>query len=782
MSLDLLDQPRTSLAPPIQSLLDALRLRIRQYVWTEGIASCVTWLGVAFWISLAVDWFFEPPAAVRVILLLLTLAVVLWIVVKFIVRRAFVPLSDANMATVLERRFPDFDDSLLTAVVLSRHDAAHDGYNRDMLALTCDEANERIGRVQLDDVFNRAPLRRVVVAAALMVVSVLLFGVIARQAFGIWASRTLALSDRLWPRQCGLQLAEGFPGGVRKVARGTDVDIVVRAVPSLEGKFIIPRNVEIRYRDEGGTRGRATMDKVGEADPTKDRFQEFTYTRRNVLSPIRFDVQGGDASLNDLRIVVVDSPNVERWTLDCRFPPYTGRENRRLPVTGVMPLPQGTRVTVHAVANKPLVRVQIDRAAGDATSQQPPTIIAEKQLSADRRQFDYTLDSLDQDTTLLVTLFDADGIKSREPIRLGLVAVPDQPPQIAAQLDGIGSAITPKARVAIAGRATDDYGIAKLWFEHGVEQQPTATTLLGKAAAEPAEAPTERNLEGLALEVEPLGLKPGQKFQVSLKAADLCALGKEPNVGEGERWVLDVVTPEQLRALLESRELVLRQRFESIMQEMTETRDVLARANIADAAANSTPPTEDSKIAQEGEPKKTGKPSSGEEPGDEPSEGDKSASPERQIATILFRVQGASTNCLKSTQETLGLADSFDDIRKQLVNNRIDTEELKERLQAGIADPLRKIAGEMLPELDRRLTALQTGLEQGKLDPQSRDRAKSQADAVLLAMQKVLDRMIELEDYNQLVELLRDVIKMQDQLRTQTEQRQKQKIRDLLKE
>jgi hypothetical protein len=116
------------------------------------------------------------------------------------------------------------------------------------------------------------------------------------------------------------------------------------------------------------------------------------------------------------------------------------------------------------------------------------------------------------------------------------------------------------------------------------------------------------------------------------------------------------------------------------------------------------------------------------------------------------------------------------------VNNRVDTEELKERLQSGIADPLRKIAGEMLPELVRRLELLQTSLEQSKLEPELRDKAKAQADAVLLAMQKVLDRMIELEDYNQMVELLRDVIKTQEQLRIQTEQRQKQKIRDLLKE
>ena len=62
-------------------------------------------------------------------------------------------------------------------------------------------------------------------------------------------------------------------------------------------------------------------------------------------------------------------------------------------------------------------------------------------------------------------------------------------------------------------------------------------------------------------------------------------MGKGPNVGSGEQWLLDVVTPEQLRALLESRELVLRQRFESIMQEMTETRDVLARAKMDGIAA-----------------------------------------------------------------------------------------------------------------------------------------------------------------------------------------------------
>jgi hypothetical protein len=270
---------------------------------------------------------------------------------------------------------------------------------------------------------------------------------------------------------------------------------------------------------------------------------------------------------------------------------------------------------------------------------------------------------------------------------------------------------------------------------------------------------------------------------VSVKAADLCTLGKGPNVGSGEQWLLDVVTPEQLRALLESRELVLRQRFEWIMREMTETRDLLARAKMDGiASAKTSPESKDSEYNKNGEKKVAKKASSGDEPGDKSSKIDKNLSPEKQLALLLLRVQSASTNCLKSAQETSGLAEAFDDIRKQLVNNRVDTEELKERLQAGIADPLKIIAGEMLPELERRLELMQTSLEKSKFEPELRDKAKEQAFAVLKAMQSVLDRMIELEDYNQMVELLRDVIKMQEQLRNQTEQRQKQKVRDLLKE
>jgi hypothetical protein len=651
-----------------------------------------------------------------------------------------------------------------------------------MLSLACQDAAVRIQTVRIDKVFNTRPLRNSAMAGVLLIFSMLMFGIVFPNAFAVWARRSLGFSPELWPRMTRLEI-DGFPGGVRKVARGSDVDIAVRADTSMPR---VPKVVEIRYREEGGVHGRAAMNRVGAADPSKDRYQEFAYTRRNVLSPIRFDVYGGDYCISGQMIEVVDNPTAA-LTLDCEFPAYINRQPRSLPVAGAMSLPQGSRITIRGVANKELVRVQIDAAADDNTAS-PPRFIEGKDLTADRRGFNYKLESLDKDTTLLFTLLDGDGIKNREPIRLGLAAVADQAPQVAAQLDGIGTAVTPQARVGVAGRVTDDYGIGRVWFEHAVDQDKYESTTIDAPNGHPSEYKLDPRVA--AMEVRDLKLKPGQKLFLTVKAADLCSLGKGPNIGAGERWLLDIVTPDQLQMMLKARELVLRQRFEAVIQETTETRDLLVRMDFSEVNSSNEPAagSQDNENIN-GKPDSGDKPQNaakasrpGSEPDDEPGEQRSADSPERRLALQMLRVQRTLTNCRKNAQETLGVAEAIDDIRMQLLNNRIDTEELKERLQSGIADPLKKIGGEMFPELERRLDTLQTGLEDAKIAPAARDNANKQADAVLLSMQHVLDRMIELQDYNEMVEMLRDIIKMQDQLRQQTEQRNKQKIRDLLKE
>lgn len=732
------------LARSVRSKLAALRRRIRRYVWLEGTMAAVIWLGVAFWASLGIDWLFEPSREVRALLLGIVAAGLAWVLFQRIIRRAFVRLSDRNMAMLLERHFPEFDESLLTAVELTQRTAEPGWCSREMLARTCRRAEEPIRAVRLRRVFNPAPLARSTLAAIVLSAAVWAFGWLAPEALATWTERSLLLGDAMWPRQTRL-LVEGFEHGSRKVARGADLEVIAKADVRMP---VVPQVVQVRYQGEGGASGRAAMSREGTVDPARDDFQEYSHTFRGVLASIHFDVVGGDAAVRDLSIEVVDSPTIVEMVLDCRFPPYMDRPRRTLPVTGVMQLPVGTDVTVRATTNKELVKVEIDDGE--------ESYVGVETRETDLRSFAYTLPNFTEDKTLLFTLFDTDGIKSRRPARLALAAVADAPPQLSVELRGIASAVTPQARVPAEGQITDDYGVARVWFEYGIDEGEPATRPLESPSGNPTDFHLDR-----ALEVRDLKLTAGQRLLVCVKAADRYDLAERPNVGTSRRWVLDVVTPDQLRTMLEARELVLRQRFERIAQEVTETRDSLQRMSFDWSSAEEE--------GEENQSEET-EPNGGEE-----------ADSQRAVSLSRLRVGRALQNSRKNAHETLGLAEAFVDIREELVNNRVDTAELKIRLEQGIADPLRRIGEELFPELDRRLDRLEAALAL-EAGPDARDQAVAQVDAILQAIEEVLGRMLELEDFNKAVELLREIIDLQEKLGEQTRERRNQKLRELLED
>src|SRR3990167_1240364 len=104
--------PKVELSPAIRAPLDALRRRIRRYVWPHGLVAAAAWLGAAVWLSLAVVWFFEPAPPVRSAMLLsaiVGLGAIFW---ALVVRPLSVPITYSNLAMLLERRFPLFGDSL----------------------------------------------------------------------------------------------------------------------------------------------------------------------------------------------------------------------------------------------------------------------------------------------------------------------------------------------------------------------------------------------------------------------------------------------------------------------------------------------------------------------------------------------------------------------------------------------------------------------------------------------------------------------------------------------
>ena len=764
------DVRQPDLAPTVRAMLAALRGRIRWYVGLRGSSAAAACLGAMFWASLTIDWFFEPSPVVRGVLLAIVAALPGWVLLEMVLRRAFVPLGDRNLAMLLERHFPQFNESLLTAVELTGRPREMSEYHARMLARTCRLAAEPAGEVRLQRVFNPRPLGRSVLAAALLAASVVVFGLWAPEAFGVWARRSLLFSGELWPRKTRL-VVEGFADGRVKVARGADLTVVAKADLRMP---LVPNVVHVRYRTEGGSRLREAMSREGASSAEKDEFQEYAYTFRGVLAPIRFDVVGGDDAVRDLEIEVVDTPTIVRMVLDCRFPAYMDRPAQTLPVTGVMQVPIGTDVVIRADANKELVGVEVESALEDPPTGPVPLELAGR---SERRSFEYVLEDFAEDTTLLFTLFDSDGIKSRQPLRLTLAAVADEPPELAVGLRGLGPAITPKARLPVEGRITDDHGLARTWFEYKIDQQEPREILIRASERLAWGNPTDFNLREV-LDTRQLSLKPGEKLLLSVKAADRCDLADGPKVGTSERWLFDVVTAQQLRTMLESRELLLKERFKAIIEEVVETRDLLLRMQFEAPSGDDTRETPGQVASGDG---RTAPRANGAEPGDEPA-GEEAISPQRLLNLRVLCVQRALQNSQKDAQEVLGVAAAFAEIREELINNRIDTEELRIRLEEGIVAPLGRIAEEGFAELDRRLDELEATLTDDEAGLRNRNRAAVQMDVILAAMRQVLAKMIELEDFNEAVRLLREIIEAQERLKQQTGRLHKEKLRQLMED
>ncbi len=181
-------------------------------------------------------------------------AVLLWIVYHYILARVFVPLADKSMAVLLERRYRDFGESLITTVELAERPHHAAPFNRDMLTYTTAEALTHTRQVRLNDLFQNAGLMRAVFAAIVLVASVATFALAAPEAFGTWSRRTLLLSQELWPRTTRLSI-EGFENGLVKVARGSNYRVTAYA----DKRYEVPETVQIRYRTDEGSPGRDTM-------------------------------------------------------------------------------------------------------------------------------------------------------------------------------------------------------------------------------------------------------------------------------------------------------------------------------------------------------------------------------------------------------------------------------------------------------------------------------------------------------------------------------------------
>ena len=756
------------------------------------------WLAIMFWLSFALDYLpvivgaSEMPAAARAVLLIGTGAVLASLLYRYILRRTFVRLADRSMALLLERKFTGFQDALVTSVEMAEVPDHASSFNRELLAKTSKEAFAAADEVRYRRVMNYGRLNLQMLAALALGFSVFAFWGTNAAAFETAAKRLYLLSNDPWPRSARIEVVGvevlptatagseaprpvtvPFTDGVVKVAKGANVSLKVRAAQAPAAK-VVPQQCTIQYRtvrsDQGASEsGSVVMSKFRDAGPWRN-FWFDNKPFRGVLSTIQFDVVGYDHRVSGYRLEVVDSPAIVETLLDLTYPPYMVDEatSNHLPVTDQPYLaagtfvPLGTEMTLKFRSNKDLKQAELlELDSGQRTTIEIPRDANEK------RRFTYKIAALERSQTLEISLLDSDNVMTERPLRIFLTAIEDQPPLVEVSLKGIGLAVTPDVNIPLLGKINDDYAVAESWFEIQVNDSGDPRQLkfaLGKGnvVEQQVDFRAQRSAD------EGIEIKPGDKLFLATKASDKYNQSGEPHVGAGDRYELEVVTAEQLLAQLEVQEVGLRRRFEQILDEMTQLRDSLLRvkASLSPGAASGTEP-EDASSVEDSE----GKPLTPEQKA------------QREAELRLLRVQRGIQQSQKSVQEVLGVAAGFLDIREQLINNRVDTEDRKNRLKEQIADPLNKTCAEEFPRLDQRLTELETKLrELAAADVTAPLSAKAidQANVVLTQLEEVLAKMQDLETYNELLEIVRDLLKDQQKLIDRTQQeRKRQTLEDL---
>jgi hypothetical protein len=247
-------------SPAIRNPLERLRSTIRRYVLLEGLAVCGIVLALWFWLGLLFDfgvfksfhfdWVQEAPRSLRAIVLIGVVALLLGILIVKVIRRLMVEFSAPALALVLERRFPQqLGDRLITAVELADLKRAEEqGYSRELIRQTAEEAEARLQSVPIHDVFDWSRLRRLTGWLIALTFGVFLLVGIAysaitrtnpltdflvrfRDVSAIWFERNVLLWNTIWPRNVYLELVDFPASGDLRVGRDNPaVRLKVRSI------------------------------------------------------------------------------------------------------------------------------------------------------------------------------------------------------------------------------------------------------------------------------------------------------------------------------------------------------------------------------------------------------------------------------------------------------------------------------------------------------------------------------------------------------------------------
>jgi hypothetical protein len=442
----------------------------------------------------------------------------------------------------------------------------------------------------------------------------------------------------------------------------------------------------------------------------------YRFTLKNAQEDFRFYLRGGDHTTLEYNARLLERPRVRSATIEVVPPSYCGLAPFTLgDEQRSGEMLPGSRVVFSVEANKPIEQ---------ATLMAGTEVIAE--AAGDGSRFSVTV-SPEKTRTYHFALVDEVGLTNRQPVRFALRVIKDEPPRVRLKLTAAGEMITPAAILPMELEFADTYGLAsaELVFDFTKD-----TTRQGLIPLEGFASGTASFSTSLSWSVADEGATPGERLTLFATAQDFDDV-RGPNSAESQKMIFRLVTPEELLAELARREQEVRMDFERLVD---------AQEQLRGRALSLMGPN-------------------GPAPGS------------KEFSTVAAGLERRQRNLAGSVNV---VRQQVDQILSELRVNQLADDNVEERVGDEIAVPLAAmlrrdfpLAADTLRQWSRD-GSLETA---GLVDPQQ--------VALLSQMRAILANMIEWEGYQEAVTMLRDILRLQGELRDETEKAAERNAGDL---
>jgi len=145
----------------------------------------------------------------------------------------------------------------------------------------------------------------------------------------------------------------------------------------------------------------------------------------------------------------------------------------------------------------------------------------------------------------------------------------------------------------------------------------------------------------------------------------------------------------------------------------------------------------------------------------------------------LLRVQQSLSQTDKSSAELLGVAQEIGLISKELINNRVDSEDRQVRLEERVRKPMLAVVETPLVQMRSELVQMEADFNSKNVASLATLAAIKSLGNCITALEAILNDMADIQDFNELVDMVRGMIDDQGKIIDQTKQEQKKKVLDL---